>query len=223
MSRSWTRVLGLSMVACLLAILAAPALAAGPAHYGPSFPAPRGRGMTGLAGRGMNLFTTLQVAGLPVIGPLAVLMPVERAVESLILPSSRENPLAFAGNRSRMAAWSGNRTTIPLSRVGRGVSGTMEMGFAANLTAYLGGKGYDVADLNAALTDARTALAGSNLTAFRRAMMSFMEDLNAKISAGTVNRTVIQDYLETLPVVHQAPAGRYVRVRMMRSAWRSRW
>jgi hypothetical protein len=75
----------------------------------------------------------------------------------------------------------------------------MAAGLAENLTAYLGGKGYDVTDMNAALTDARTALASSNLTAFGSAMRSFRKDLNAKIVTGTINRSVISDFLKTLP------------------------
>jgi hypothetical protein len=72
------------------------------------------------------------------------------------------------------------------------------LGFAENLTAYLAGKGYDVSDLNAALSDARTALAGPNTTAFRVALRTFQGDLNAKVTAGTINRTVVQDYLNTV-------------------------
>jgi hypothetical protein len=71
------------------------------------------------------------------------------------------------------------------------------VGYAENLTAYLAGKGYDVSDLSAAISDAHTALGSSNMTALGSAMMAFRRDLDAKVTAGTINRTVIQDYLKT--------------------------
>jgi len=222
MSMSLTRAFGLSMVVCLVAVLAAPALAAGPAHGRPFFPASRGTAANGLAGRGISLVTTLQAMGFPVLSPMALLLPVERAIERVVLPSPG-NPVAVPGHFTRGPPWSANRTALPFSTAVRGVSGTREVGFAGNLTTYLGGKGYDVSDLNAALSNARMALAGSNLTAFGEAMRVYRSDLNAKITAGTLNSTVIRDYLKTLPVMHRPLAGRYVHARMMRGSWRSRW
>jgi hypothetical protein len=92
----------------------------------------------------------------------------------------------------------------------------MEVGLAENLTAYLAGKGYDVSDLNAALSDARTALAGSNTTVLKGAMRTFQSDLFAKVAAGTLNRTVIQDYLKTVSPGNSGLRAREVPGRGMR-------
>ena len=92
----------------------------------------------------------------------------------------------------------------------------MGVGFAGNLTAYLAGKGYDVSDLNAALSDARAALTGSNTTALRVAMRTFQSDLNAKVTAGTINRTVIQEYLKTVSSGDSGFRAREIPAREMR-------
>ena len=215
-----TRAVGLSLVVCLVAALAAPALAAGPAHAGHAFPVSRGPGMTGLAGRGIGLITLLQAGALPVFGPLALLLPVGRALGRAVLPSP-VHPTT-AGRTMRGPAWPARRAALPFSTSAREALGTRELGSAQNLTSYLGVKGYDVSDLNAALSSAQTALGGSNLTAFREALTAYRTDLGAKISSGTLNRTVLQDYLKTLSVAHPWPAGGYIHNRMRWGSWRYR-
>ena len=201
MSSSWTRAVGLSMTVCLIAILAAPALAADPFHGRIASPASRGTGFTGLQGRGANLLTSLQLMGFPVAGPLVLLSEAKNIILRFVNPSSKGTAGALIGNlRSGLNPRAFNRATLPAYPAGRGAAGTMGVGFAENLSAYLAGKGYDVSDLNAALSDARTARAGSNTTALRVAMRTFQSDLNAKVTAGTINRTVIQDYLKTVSV-----------------------
>jgi hypothetical protein len=221
MSSSWTRAFGLSMTVCLLAIMAAPALAADPAHVRPAFTVPRGP-VAGVAGRGMHLLTTLQVMGIPVVGPVAALSYAEYAIQRLTFRPTTERTLPVnlswrAGSRSF------NESAFPRYIVSRGQTGAAALGLAENLTAYLSGKGYGVADLNEALSVARTALAASNLTAFRVAMITFREDLNTKITAGTMNRTVIQDYLKTLPAMHPATAEWTMRGRRARISERPGW
>ena len=197
MSSSWTRVFVLSMIVCLVTLLAAPAMAAGPFHGRPASPVRR-TGTSGMIGRGMNVFTSLQVMGYPLVGPLVLLSDAKNVVERFIHPSSRGMPGTFT--RNYHTGWSprvSGRPTVPAYPASRVAAGTMGIGFAENLTGYLGGQGYDVSDLNAALADAKAALASSNLTALASSMRTFQTDLNAKIAAGTINRTVIQDYLKT--------------------------
>jgi len=199
MSSSWTRAFGLSMTVCLIAILAAPALAADPFHGSIAFPVSRGTGLTGLQGRGANLLTSLQVMGFPVVGPLALLSGARNIIQRFVNPSSKVTTGALIRNfHSGLNPGTLYRSTLPAYPARMGTPGTMGVGFAENLTAYLAGKGYDVSGLNAALSDARTALAGSNTTALRVALRTFQSDLNAKVTGGTINRTVVQEYLKTV-------------------------
>jgi hypothetical protein len=221
MSISWTRAFGLSMTVCLIAILAAPALAADPFHGRIATPVSRGQGLTGFQGRGVNLLTSLELMAFPLVGPLMLLPVAKNIIQRFVNPSSKGtagtlirnlppgmNPETF--NRSGLAypAW-------------RGTTGTMGVGFAENLTAYLAGKGYDVSDLNSALSQARTALAGSNTTALRVALRTFQADLNAKVTAGTINRTAVQDYLETVSPWAGGFRARGMSARAMRMPGRS--
>jgi hypothetical protein len=210
MSISWTRVFGLSMIVCLIAILAAPAMAAGPYHSRIASPVSRRIGTPGLLGHGMNIFASLLVMGLPVVGPLAMLSEAKNLAQRFITPSSRGAAGALTGNLH--PGWNRgtiNRTTIPAYPAWKGAPGTMAVGYAENLTAYLAGKGYNVSDLNTAISDAHAALASSNTTALGSAMMTFRKDLDAKVTAGTMNRTVIQDFLRTMPTGNWGiPAGR---------------
>jgi hypothetical protein len=216
MSSSWTRAFGLSMAVCLIMILAAPALAAGPAHVRTGFPVLRGTGSAGL-----HLLTSFEVVGLPVVGPLAALVYAERAIRRFVFPSSTRG--VISGNLPSGIGRTFNRSTLPLYPASRSANGTLAVGFAANLTAYLGEKGYNVTDLDGALTDARTALQTSNLTEFRSAMGSFRRDLGAKIAAGTINRTVIEDYLKTLPAPNPVAAERGIYGRGLRIPVHGGW
>ena len=111
----------------------------------------------------MNIFASLQVMGFPVVGPLAMLSEAKNVIQRFINPSSRGTAGALTGNL--YPGWNPatfNRTTLPAYPAWRGAPGTMAVGYAENLTAYLAGKGYEVSDLNAALSDAHAALASSN-------------------------------------------------------------
>lgn len=200
MSSSWTRAVVLSMIVCLIAILAAPAMAAGSYHGRIASPVSRRIGTAGMWGHGMNIFTSLLVMGLPLVGPIAMLSEAKKVIQRFINPSSRGTAGALTGNlHPRWSSGTFNRTTLPAYPVWKGAPGTVAVGYAENLTAYLAGKGYDVADLNADLSGVHAALASSNTTALGSAMMTFRKDLDAKVTAGTMNRTVIQDFLRTMP------------------------
>jgi hypothetical protein len=168
----------------------------------------------------MHLLTSLLVMGVPVVGPVALLSYAEHAIQRLIFPSSTVRKLP--GNLTwRTGSQVFNESALPQHLVLHGQTGAGALGFAENLTAYLGGKGYEVTDLDAALSGARTALAGSNMTAFRIAMMSFRKDLDAKIVAGAINRTVIGDFLRTIHRMDSAgpgqePYGRGLRIPALR-------
>jgi hypothetical protein len=148
----------------------------------------------------MNILSPLQVMAFPVVGPLAVVMGARNVIQRIINPSSGGMNRAFPGSyHPGWGPWAFNRSTLP-AYPGPGVAtGSLEVGFAANLTGYLAGKGYNVSDLNAVLADAKASLASSDLTALGSAMRTFHRDLDAKIAAGALNRTVIRDYLKTLP------------------------
>ena len=136
----------------------------------------------------------------PVVGPLAAVVEAKNIIQRFIRPSSAGFSGTFPGNlRPGLNRGAFNRTALPLYPAPGGAQGTAAVGYEENLTAYLAGKGYDVSDLSAAISDANTAISGSNLTALRSAMMTFQRDLNAKVAAGTINRTVIQDFAKTMP------------------------
>jgi len=197
MSSSFTRILVVSLIVCFVTLLAAPAMAAGPYYSRMTSPVSTRIG-TGMPGRGMNILSSLQVLAFPVVGPLAVLWEARNAFGRFVTPSSRMMRGPFAGNYH--PGWNPGafrRSAVPRYPASGVAAGTMGINFAENLTGYLGGQGYDVSDLNAALADAKAALAGSNLTALGSSMRTFQSDLNAKIAAGTINRTAIQDYLKT--------------------------
>jgi len=218
MSSSWTGALGLSLIACLIATLATPALAAVPSHgFSGAMPMQRGPGMVVMHARGMNAISSLQLMSFPVVGPLIAAVYAERAIQRFIHRPATVNPM------QRTGSWAFNRSARPLTGGFAGVAGERSLGSAENLTTYLGSKGYDVTDLNSALSDARTALAGSNLTAFAGAMGSFRKDLGAKITAGTLNRTVLQDYFRTLPRTIPAHGMPRYRGTGMRISGRSGW
>ena len=209
------RGVALSLVVCTVALLAAPALAAGPAS---------GRAVSGilqrspvpggLAGKGQHLLTSLQILSFPVAGPLAALTWAGRAVYRALHPAalhqaSGGRSAAFHGHfPSRYGIRSMYRPSFPATSGFRGRGGIGEIGAAENLTAYIGGKGYDVTDLEAALLEARTALAASNTTAYRAAMMTFRKDIGTKVTAGTIPRMVIGEYLRTLSSANHVPGGR---------------
>ena len=206
MSSSWISVTGLSLAVCLLAALAAPALAAGPAQAHPPFSGSRGTGSAALSGQGIRLLPSALVMGIPLAIPLAAISFAEHAVQRFVSPSHGVN--GFTGSITPgMGLRSLNRSAFPPM----GQAGVGGIGPAGNLTAYLRGKGYNVTDLNAALTRAGTALRSSNMTEYRSAMMTFRKDLDAKVTAGTINQTVIRDYLKTLspgtngPMVRRFP------------------
>jgi hypothetical protein len=201
MSSSWTRAFGLSMILCLIVILAAPAMAANPYHGRPVSPFTRRIGTPGLLGHGMNILASFQVMGFPVVGPLAMLSEAKNVIQKFVTPSPKGQAGNFTWNlRTGWSSPAFNRSTLPLYSAYRSAAGAMEIGFAENLTAFLGEKGYDVADLTAALSEAHAALAGSNVTALGSAMRTFRADLDAKVTAGTIEKSVIQDYLKTLPM-----------------------
>jgi hypothetical protein len=207
----WTRAFGLSLIACLVVVMAAPALAADPAHGRAAFPVSRGTVTAALHARGINLVSSLQLMGYPIAGPLALVVFAERAVQRFISPSSTAKP-AVSGNFGTL-----HRIAAPAYPAQRGVRGTTTISAAENLTAYLAGKGYDVTDMNTALSRARMALEGSNLTSYREAMAGFRTDLEVKIAAGTINRTAITGYLKTLqPARTPGATGWGIRGRGMR-------
>jgi len=203
MSSSWTRAFGLSMTVCLLAIVAAPALATGPSNGRIVSPASiRGPGVS-IAGRGLSLFTSLEALAIPVVGPLA-LASGARSLVQRFLPRTGQAPSSFVNSHPGLVSRFMDRSAVPVRQFQPGFAAeAMSVGLAGNLTSYLAGKGYDVADLDAAVSVARNAQAASNLTALRSAMMTFRTDLGNKISAGTINRSVIRDFLGTQPVIRQ--------------------
>jgi len=202
-----TRGIALSFAVCTIALLAAPALAAGPTHGGAGFTLPwRSTVSTNPAGMGLHLFTLLQVMAIPVAGPLIALSWAGRPLHRFLSTALGAKPAIFPRNFSRgIGLWGLNRSAFPAGPGFRIQNGVMGIAAAENLTTYLHSKGYNVSDLDTSLSVARAALAGSNLTAYRTAMGTFRKDLEIKITAGTINQSVILDYLKALPAANRVP------------------
>ena len=211
MPATMIRGIALVLAVCFVALLTAPALAA-PSARGPGgYTVPQRFSLSGgfAAARGPHLLTFLQLMAFPVAGPLAALFWGERAVHRVIFPASGARPVAVAHTFSNVpVSRIMNRSSFPAAPGFRGMGGIGGIGAAENLTTYIGGRGYDVAAMQAALSQARTALAASNTTAYRVAMVTYRKDLNAKVIAGTIPSSVIADYLKTLPATNTMPAWR---------------
>ncbi len=202
MPSSWTRPLGVSMIVCLVVTLAVPALAAGPFH-GRTVSCFEGREwMRGTPG-GFPVLNSLQLMGIPVVGPISGLLTAGRVIQRFIFPTPSGNPVPFTGNYSHGTRPGAMNRPADYRFSAPGMTTlTRQVGLAENLTAYLGGKGYNVSDLEGTITDAHDAIASSNLTALGNAVKSFRREINAKIESGTINRTVIGDFLKTFPANH---------------------
>ena len=214
MSGSMTRCLALSLAVCCVTLLAAPALAAGPSR---GLPAPamqrRSPESAGFAGRGIHLFTSLEAMAIPAAGPLLALTWAGRVAGRFLFPLRGTIPVGFTRNLSRgTVPRAVNRSAFPGYRGSVARGAFVGIGASENLTASLAGKGYDVADMQAALSRARAALAASNTTAYQAAMTAFRKDLGAKVAAGTIPRTAIGDYLKTLPAANPLPGRQGIRV-----------
>jgi hypothetical protein len=167
----------------------------------------------GFAGRGIHLFTSLEAMAIPAAGPLIALAWAGRVAGRFLFPMRGTNPVGFTRNLPRGAVPRAvNRSAFPRYQGSGGMSAFLGIGASENLTASLAGKGYDVVDMQATLSGARTALAASNITAYQSAMMAFRKDLGAKVAAGTIPPTAIGDYLKTLPAANRVPGRQGVRV-----------
>lgn len=197
------------MVVCMLAVLAVPALAADPSQDRDTFATRRGLGLPAPLRFAGTLITSLPVIGIPLGGIL-----VARSLAESVLHHPVTGHLGGRftgldrGLRRRMGAEIISRSAVSVLHQPLNMSeaGAARISAAENLTAYLGGKGYEVTDLDASLPEARSAIQTSNITAFRSAMNTFMRDLNVMVVSGTVNRTVIQQFLKTQPTMD--PAGK---------------
>ena len=69
-----------------------------------------------------------------------------------------------------------------------------------NLTTTIGQKGVDVTNLNAALANAKSAIQNADATAFKDAMKTFNQDIQAGIKNGSIDKSV-------LPQQRQRPAS----------------
>jgi hypothetical protein len=209
MSEQWIRVFGISMVVCMLAILAVPALAADPYQDRDTFATRRGLGLPAPLRFAGTLITSIPVIGIPLGGILVARSLAESVLHHPITGNLGGRVTGLdRGLRREMGAGTINRSAVSVLHQPLNMSeaGAARISAAENLTVYLGGKGYEVTDLDASLSEARSAIQTSNLTAFRSAMNTFMRELNGLVVAGTVNRTVIQQFLKTQPTMD--PAGK---------------
>jgi hypothetical protein len=62
---------------------------------------------------------------------------------------------------------------------------------ATNLTTTLQQKGVDVTNLNAALANAKSAIQNGDLQAFKDAMKTFNQDIQAGIKDGSIDKPVL--------------------------------
>ena len=195
---------GIPVSCALLHSLYIPAFAATPAGGVPVRHGIAGAGGERLLGFAENLTLSLQQKGVDVTGLNAALANARSAVQDSDKAAFKDAMNVFrqdiqAGikdgsirkpvlNGTGPGAFRKDGVTRP------GLNTTMEtklLGFAENLTATLQQKGVDVTGLNAALANARNAIQDSDKAAFKDAMNTFHQDIQAGIKDGSISASAI--------------------------------
>jgi len=163
--------------------------------------------------RAENLTTTLQQKGVDVTNLNAALSSAQSAIQSANATAFKDAMKTF--NQDIQAGIKdGSIPQTALAGTGRQglqkngatplvLNATMETKMltrAENLTTTLQQKGVDVTNLNAALANAKTALQNADTTAFKDAMKTFNQDIQAGIKSGSIDKSV-------LPQQRQRPAS----------------
>ena len=83
---------------------------------------------------------------------------------------------------------------------------------ANNLTKFLEEKGYPVQGLRNDLDSAATAIQENNVSAFRGAARTYLQDLHTEIKNGSIDKTVLAEYIQSNHPGRSIPANPWVKV-----------
>ncbi len=212
------KLIGVSVLVCLAAIVAVPAFAAGQAHQGfqkngANPPVMNATMETKLLGFAEGQVASLQQKGVDVTNLNAALAIAKNAIQNGDATAFKDAMKTF--NQDIQAGIKDGSIPKP-ALPGTGHQGfqkngatppvlnaTMEtkmLDRATNLTTTLQQKGVDVTTLNAALANAKSAIQNANATAFKDALKTFNQDIQAGIKNGSIDKSV-------LPQQRQRPAS----------------
>jgi SOS response regulatory protein OraA/RecX len=214
------RLIGVSIFVCLAAIVAVPAFAAAPAHGSSAGHTINGTGEAKILGFAENLTASLQQKGVDVTNLNAALTNAQSAIQNADATAFKDAMKTFDqeiqagirnGSISKTAlqgtghqCFQKSGVTLPAMNTtvekrmpgfAENLTPTMEtkmLGFAENLTASLQQKGADVTNLNAALTNAQSAIQNADATAFKDAMKTFDQEIQAGLRNGSIDKSVLR-------------------------------
>jgi len=203
------KLIGVSILVCLAAIVAVPAFAAGSTHQGfqkngANHPVMNATMETKLLGLAEGQVASLQQKGVDVTDLTAALASAKSAIQNADATAFRDAMKTF---RQDIPAGIRNGSITGTALQGNGhqdfqkdraippvLDATMEtkmLDRAQNLTTTLQQKGVDVTDLNAALANAKIAIQNADVTAFKNAMKTFNQDIQAGIRNGSIDKSVL--------------------------------
>ncbi len=203
------RLIGVSILVCLAAIVAVPAFAAGTSHQGfqKNGATPQVMNATmenKLLGFAENRTASLQQKGVDVTNLNAALAKAKSAIQNGDLQAFKDAMQTFNQDiQAGIKDGSIPKTALPTTeRQGFQKNGatppvlnaTMETKMLErmqNLTTTIGQKGVDVTNLNAALANAKSAIQNADATAFKDAMKTFNQDIQAGIKNGSIDKSVL--------------------------------
>ena len=203
------KLIGVSILVCLAAIVAVPAFAAGSTHQGfqkngANPPVMNATMETKLLGFAEDRIASLQQKGVDVTDLTAALASAKSAIQNADATAFRDAMKTFrqdipAGIRNGSITGSAlqgnghqdfqkNRAIPPV------LDAHMEtkmLDRAQTLTITLQQKGVAVTGLNAVLANAKIAIENADVTAFKNAMKTFNQDIQAGIRNGSIDKSVL--------------------------------
>ncbi len=198
------KLIGVSILVCLAALIAMPAFAAAPSHDSSTGHAMNAAGEAKLLGFAENRTTALGQNGVDVTNLNAVLANAQTAIQNGNATAFKDAMKTFNQDIQAGIKDGSIPKTAPQGTGYQGfqksgatppvMNATMEtkmLGKEENLTTTLQQKGVDVTNLNAALTSAQSAIQDGNATAFKDAMKTFNQDIQAGIKSGSIDKSVI--------------------------------
>jgi hypothetical protein len=211
------RLIGVSILVCLAAFMAIPAFAAAPAQGSSPGHVITTADEAKILGFAENRTASLEQKGVDVTNLNAALASAKIAIQNGDLQAFKDVMKTF--NQDILTGIKDGSIPKPtLQETGQEgfqkncqkngaapqvLNATLEtkmLDKAKNLTTTLQQKGLDVTNLNAALSDAQTAIQNADVTAFKDAMKTFNEDIRAGIKNGSIDKSV-------LPQQWQRPAS----------------
>ena len=198
------KLIGVSILVCVAALIAIPAFAAAPAQGSSTGHTMTAAGEAKLLGFADNRTASLQQKGVEVTNLNAALASARSAVQnsdqaaflSAMKTFNQDIQAGIKDGSIPQTALAGtghqgfqkNGATPPV------LNATMEtkmLGRAENLTTTLQQKGVDVTNLTASLANAKIAIQNADTTAFKNAMKTFNQDIQAGIKNGSIDKSVL--------------------------------